>query len=65
MQSASTPSATELRHFGLLMAAVIAVLFGLLLPWLLDRALPSWPWLLAAAFAIPALLWPAALRPIH
>jgi hypothetical protein len=65
VQSASTPNATELRHFGLLMAAVIASLFGLLLPWLLDRALPSWPWVLAAAFAIPALLRPAALRPIH
>lgn len=65
MLPASTPDTKELRHFGLLMGAVIAAVFGLLLPWLFDRPLPIWPWVLAAAFAIPALLWPAALRPLH
>ena len=65
MPLASKPNTKELRHFGLLMGAVIAAVFGLLLPWLLDRPLPGWPWVLAAAFAIPALLRPAALRPLH
>jgi len=55
----------ELRSFGLLMGAVVVALFGLLLPWLLERPLPVWPWVTAAAFALPALLWPAALRPLH
>ena len=55
----------ELRSFGLLMGAIVAALFGLLLPWLFDRSLPYWPWAVGAAFAGTALLWPAALRPVY
>jgi len=58
-------SPRELRSFGLLMGAIVAVLFGLLLPWLFDRPLPYWPWAVGAAFAGAALLWPAALRPVY
>lgn len=65
MTATPTPTASELRHFGLLMGAVVAGLFGLLLPWLLGRSLPYWPWALAAAFAVAALLQPAVLRPVY
>ncbi len=54
-----------LREFGLLMAAVIGALFGLLLPWLFGHGRPLWPWLLGLAFAVTALAAPAALRPLY
>lgn len=54
-----------LRKFGLMMAGVICVLFGLFFPWLLDRGIPHWPWILGAVFATPALLFPAALKPVY
>lgn len=54
---------TELRKFGLIMAVFIALLFGLLLPWLFGaETWPRWPWILAAGFAIPALLYPPVLH---
>jgi hypothetical protein len=56
---------TELRHFGLLMAALLIAVFGLLLPWLFGRAWPTWPWILGALFALPALLRPALLAPVE
>jgi hypothetical protein len=55
----------ELRQFGLIMGAVIAALFGLLLPWLLQRPWPAWPWIVAAILWLFGLLAPAALRPVH
>jgi O-antigen/teichoic acid export membrane protein len=54
-----------LREFGLLMAAVIGVLFGLFFPWLFDHGWPSWPWIISVAFALPALVVPTALRPVY
>lgn len=32
-----------LRQFGLVTGGIVAGLFGLLFPWLLERALPLWP----------------------
>ena len=54
-----------LREFGLLMAAVIGVLFGVFLPWVFDGAWPLWPWLISAAFVLPALVAPLSLRPVY
>jgi O-antigen/teichoic acid export membrane protein len=54
-----------LRDFGLLMAGVIGVLFGLFFPWLLGRPWPLWPWVIAGAFVAPALIAPTALRPVY
>ena len=36
-----------LRKFGLTTGAIVALLFGLFLPWLFDFGLPRWPWMLA------------------
>jgi len=56
---------SELRKFGLIMAAVICCLFGLLIPWLFDRHIPTWPWILASLFVLPALLYPQSLKPVY
>ena len=56
---------SELRRFGLLMAGMIGAVLGLLLPWTFDASWPAWPWLLAGAFAVAALVRPAVLAPVH
>ena len=48
-----------LRNFGLTTGIIIALLFGLFFPWLLDRTRPLWPWVLCGTLAVWALLAPA------
>ncbi len=48
--------AKGLRNFGLSFGAIVAALFGVLFPWLLDLAYPRWPWSLVA---------PLTLRPFY
>jgi hypothetical protein len=55
----------ELRKFGFTTAGIVAMLFGLGFPWLLGRDWPIWPWIVLALLAVPALLAPAALRPVY
>ena len=54
----------ELRSFGLTTGVVLALIFGLALPWLLDRPYPIWPWIFAGTLWSGALILPAALRPV-
>jgi hypothetical protein len=49
-----------LRKFGVVTGAIVVGLFAVFLPWLLERPWPAWPWILAAALWIPALLFPVA-----
>lgn len=58
-------ASSQLRSFGLVFGAILIGLFGLLLPWLLERPLPIWPWYIAVPLAIFALLWPRALIVIY
>ena len=55
----------ELRQFGLVFAAGLILVFGILIPWLADRPWPTWPWLVAALFVTLALVFPRALAPIN
>ena len=55
----------DLRTFGLLMAAFISLIFGLIVPWLFKLGWPLWPWWLAGAFLATALAWPRLLAPIQ
>jgi len=65
------PDKAGLRRFGLLFAAIVASLFGVLiplirfgmagLPLLADNHNPAWPWWAAGAVAVLALLLPASL----
>lgn len=54
-----------LRKFGLTTGVIVAVMFGLILPWLLDHRLPIWPWMLFVVLGLAALAAPGALRPIY
>jgi hypothetical protein len=63
--SASAPSRTELRRFGLVFGLAITVIFGLLVPWVMRRPYPHWPWVPGALLVSSALVWPNALRIIH
>ena len=54
-----------LRQFGLMFAGIISVLFGLLLPFLFDYGWPLWPWIIAAAFVLLALVFPRGLGPVY
>ena len=54
-----------LRKFSWIFAALVASLFGLILPWLLKRSLPWEPWVIATAFFVWGLIAPSTLRPFY
>lgn len=54
-----------LRKFGFMTGGIVAVLFGLVVPWLIGRDWPTWPWLVLVSLAAPALVLPTALRPVY
>lgn len=60
-----TPDRKELRTFGLIFAGMFIVFFALLLPWIWDVPSPLWAWLVAAAFASVALVYPPLLSPAY
>ena len=49
------------RKFGLIMATVIASLFGLLFPWVFNLKMIIWPWALSSLLCCWALLIPNTL----
>jgi hypothetical protein len=58
-------SRKELRKFGLTTGGIIAVLFGVVFPWLLGRGVPIWPWILGGLLVAMGLVAPGTLRPAH
>jgi hypothetical protein len=61
-----------LREFGLVTGGIVAGLFGLFFPWLLDRPMPSWPvsyfgwpWIVFAVLGVWGLVAPMTLRPVY
>jgi hypothetical protein len=54
-----------LRQFGFILGGGIAFLFGLLFPWLGERAIPLWPWIFLAIVAGTGLILPMALKPVY
>jgi hypothetical protein len=55
----------ELRNFGVILGAFVAVLFGLFLPWLLAHSIPLWPWIVSAILSSTALIQPSLLAPVY
>ena len=54
-----------LRNFAWLFGAVVASLFGLILPWLLTRDWPWEPWVIAVALFGWGLIAPSTVRPFY
>ena len=54
-----------LRQFGLTFGAIIAGLFGVIIPWLFSLNYPYWPWVVLAVFVIWALLAPITIEPFY
>lgn len=54
-----------LRNFGLTFAAIVAALFGLVIPLLFSHQLPLWPWLVAFIMCTWSLLSPSSLKYIY
>ncbi len=54
-----------LRDFGLVTGGIIAALFGLFFPWLLEIQIPIWPWVVGGVLAIWALVAPTTLKPVY
>jgi len=55
----------ELRNFGLTVGAILAGLFGLVVPWAHHTRIPVWPWALGLTLAGCAAFAPALLRYPH
>ena len=54
-----------LRRFGVTTGAMVALLFGLFFPWLLEVDYPRWPWMIFLALAVWGMVAPATLRPVY
>ena len=56
---------TGLRKFGVTTGAIVAGLFGIFFPWLLNAGFVMWPWVLFTLLLIMALVAPMSLRPVY
>jgi len=54
-----------LRSFGFTTGTIVAVLFGLVLPYLIGHAWPKWPWIVAGILFLWAAAIPTTLRPVY
>jgi hypothetical protein len=58
-------SPSQLRTFGLLFGALIATVFGAILPFIFSFEYRLWPWYTGAFFASWALIHPASLKSVY
>ena len=54
-----------LRRFAITTGAIVAVLFGLLFPWLLEFSYPRWPWLVFGFLAAWGIVHPTSIEPVY
>ncbi|MDF1587600.1 MAG: SxtJ family membrane protein [Gammaproteobacteria bacterium] len=50
------------RKFGLVTGSIVAVLFGLIVPFLFSSSISKWPWIIAAVLIIWAVIIPMTLK---
>ena len=55
----------ELRNFGFIMAGMIALIFGIIMPFLFSHNIYFWPWIVSSLFLITAIISPAILKPVY
>jgi len=65
MNTVPRPDNTGLRNFAFILAAMIAGIFGIVLPWLFGLSFSLWPWGLAVMLAAWAIIAPAGLSPLY
>lgn len=67
MSNKSIPEldANGLRKFAFSTAAMIVVLFALLIPFVLGFSFPLWPWIGAAVLAVWGAVAPATINPVY
>ncbi len=59
---------SDLRKFGFIMGGMIALIFGLIFPWIGDKTSetwPIWPFIIMSVFWTIALVAPQILRPVN
>jgi len=61
----ATVSSKQLRIFGYSFGGICCCLFGLILPFLLNRPVPIWPWIIGIVFGLWALVVPKTLKPVY
>jgi hypothetical protein len=54
----------ELREFGLVTGAIVIVLFAGFFPWLLERGIPVWPFVVGGVLIVWGLVHPPSLGPV-
>ena len=54
-----------LREFAIVTGGVLALIFGLFLPWVFERSYPYWPWIVWALLGGWGLIAPESLRPVY
>lgn len=54
-----------LRQFGLTIGLIVALLFGVFFPWLLEKSSPVWPWMIFGILGALAIVTPNWLRPVY
>ena len=59
------PNRKGLREFGIMTGVILAMLFGILFPWLFTNSYPLWPWLIAGLLITWALVLPDSLKPVY
>lgn len=59
------PDRKGLREFGIITGVILAVLFGVLFPWLLTGNYPLWPWYIAGLLIVWALVLPESLKWVY
>ena len=65
METLAQADNKTLRNFSFTSAVIVALLFGLIVPWLRDYGWPRWPWFLSGALLLTGLIVPGALRPVY
>ena len=59
---------SDLRKFGFIMGGMVALMFGLIFPWIFDKTSenwPIWPFIVMTVFFILAIAVPEVLRPVN
>ena len=55
----------ELQKFGLVLAGLTGIIFGLVVPWLFSMQFALWPWLLSFLLLVIAVGAPFLLMPVQ